>query len=129
MKVSELKVGQGKVDINLEVKSKGPVRSFDKFGKQLRVCNAEAVDTDGGKITLSLWNDDVEKIKEGDFIKVANGYVSEFNGQKQLGSGKFGTIEVVGADGESKDSAKESKPAPAKKPKKASEEELEEVEF
>ena len=131
MKISESKVGQGKVDINLEVKSKAAPRSFEKFGKQLRVANAEAIDSSGDKITLSLWNDDVDKINAGDFVSVTNGYVSEFNGQKQLGAGKFGKIEVVGADGASasKTSAKPAATAAKKPVKKADEEDIEDVEF
>jgi len=129
MKVSELKVGQGKVDINLEIKSVAPPRSFEKYGKQLKVANAEAVDSDGDKIILSLWNDDVDKVKAGDFVKITNGYVSEFNGQKQLGSGKFGTIEVVGADKNASDVKTDENIDSLKKSVKKSAEDIDEVEF
>ena len=97
MKVKELRAGQGKVDIEVEVKSKAEPRVFNKYGRDLTVCNA-VVSDDSGEIALSLWNDDVEKIKAGDKIKITNGYVSEFNGTKQLTSGKFGKIEVLGKD-------------------------------
>ena len=129
MKVSELKVGQGKVDINLEIKSVALPRSFEKYGKQLKVANAEAVDSDGDKIILSLWNDDVDKVKAGDFVKITNGYVSEFNGQKQLGSGKFGTIEVVGADKNASDVKTDENIDSLKKSVKKSAEDIDEVEF
>lgn len=129
MKVSELKVGQGKVDINLEIKSVAPPRSFEKYGKQLKVANAEAVDSDGDKIILSLWNDDVDKVKAGDFVKITNGYVSEFNGQKQLGSGKFGTIEVVGADKNASDVKTDENIDSLKKSVKKPAEDIDEVEF
>jgi len=108
MKVKELKSGQGKVDVEVEVKSKAESRTFNKYGKNLTVCNA-VVSDDSGEITLSLWNDDVDKIKVGDKLKIINGYVSEFNGTKQLTSGKFGKIEVFGKDEgkEKKEEAKE----------------------
>ena len=96
MKVSELKVGQGKVDIDLVVKSKSETRTFNKYGRDLRVANVVCADAEGGEIKVSLWNDDCDKVNVGDSIKIVNGYVSEFNGEKQLSSGKFGKIEVAG---------------------------------
>lgn len=94
MKLSELKSGQGKVDVEVKVKSKADPRQFEKYGKTLRVCNA-VVEDESGEMTLSLWNDDVDKVNVGDKVKISNGYVSEFNGTKQLTSGKFGKLEVV----------------------------------
>lgn len=95
MKISELKTGQGKVDIQATVVSVGEVRTYNKFGKDLRV--AEAVVSDGsGEIKLSLWNEDIEKVQQGKTIKITNGYVSEFRGEKQLSAGKFGKLEVLG---------------------------------
>ena len=130
LKVSELKIGQGKVDINLEVKSKAPIRAFEKFGKQLKVASAEAIDSSGDKITLSLWNDDADKVNVGDFVSVTNGYVSEYNGQKQLSSGKFGKIEVVSKDASAAAEKTDKNIASLKKSvKKAAEEDIEDVEF
>lgn len=94
MKVSELKTGQGKVEIEATVVSVGEVRTYNKFGKDLRV--AEAVISDGsGEIKLSLWNEDIEKVSAGKKVKISNGYVSEFKGEKQLSAGKFGKLEVL----------------------------------
>jgi len=94
MKLSELKSGQGKVDVEVKCKSKAEPRQFDKYGKVLRVCNA-VVEDESGEIAMTLWNDDIDKVNVGDKLKVTNGYVSEFNGTKQLTSGKFGKLEVV----------------------------------
>jgi replication factor A1 len=94
MKIKELKSGQGKVDIEATVKTKGDVRVMEKYGKQLKLANATVSD-DSGEISLTLWNDDADKVKQGDKIKITNGYVSEFNGKLQLTSGKFGKLEVV----------------------------------
>ena len=126
MKISELKAGQGKVDIELKVTAKNEPRVMEKYGKELKVCNATVSD-DSGEIVLALWNADVDKVNVGDTVKIINGYVSEFNGKKQLTSGKFGKLEVVGAT--TSDSGE--KPAKASKKEKAkkSEEEIEDVEF
>lgn len=130
MKISELKAGQGKVDVEVKVKSKNEPRVMQKYGKELRVANA-VVEDDSGEIALTLWNDDVDKVNVGATIRITNGYVSEFNGQKQLTSGKFGKLEVVGADVKSEDeSTKENeKPVKEKGKKPAKEEELDDVEF
>lgn len=117
-KISDLKAGQGKVDIEVVVKSKAETRTFNKYGKDLRVANA-VVGDESGEISFSLWNDDIEKVKVGDKIKITNGYVSEFNGQKQLTSGKFGKMEVVtsatssGLSSESSDQASASQSPPS----------------
>lgn len=104
MKIGELSAGQGKVNINLEVKSKDDVREFDKYGKKLRVCNA--IVSDGqDDITLTLWNDDIEKVNVGQKIRIENGYVSEFQGKLQLSAGKFGKI--VADEGSSREDGNE----------------------
>ncbi|VVB78975.1 Single-stranded DNA binding protein Ssb [uncultured archaeon] len=94
MKISELKTNQGNVEVQGTIKDIGDTRTFTKFGKDLKVANAILSD-DSGNIKLTLWNDDVTRFKNGDVIKVNNGYVSEFQGEKQLTSGKFGTIEKI----------------------------------
>ncbi len=94
MKISELNLGQGNVDAEGTIKEMGEVRTFNKFGRDLRVSNAILEDS-SGTVKLTLWNDDTVKFKEGDKIKVINGYVNEFQGEKQLTSGKFGKIEKL----------------------------------
>jgi len=92
--ISELKTGQGKVDVEAEIVSIEEPREYDKFGKKFRVANATIKD-DSGEIKVSFWNDEIEKVAVGKKIKITNGYVSEFKGEKQLSAGKFGTLEVL----------------------------------
>ena len=94
MKISELNSGQGNVEVEGTIKEIGETRSFNKYGRELKVANAIFSD-DSGSIKLTLWNDDVTRFKDGDKIKISNGYVSEFQGEKQLTSGKFGTMAKV----------------------------------
>ncbi len=95
MKISELQLRQGNVDIEAEVIEKGDVRTFEKFGKTGRVCNAKIKD-DSGEIALTLWNEDIDKVNVGDKIKLTNGYVNEWQGEPQLTTGRMGKLEVVG---------------------------------
>lgn len=94
MQIKELQPKQGKVDITVTVAEKGESRTFSKFNSQGRVCNAKVQD-DSGSITLSLWNEQVDQVNVGDTIQIKNGYVSEWQGEMQLSTGKFGTLEVV----------------------------------
>ena len=95
MAIKDLQPRQGKVDIVIVVSEKGDVKEFEKFGKKGRVCSAKAKDA-SGEIILSLWNDQIDKVNVGDTIHITNGYVSEFQGEKQLTTGKFGNLEVTG---------------------------------
>ena len=94
-KISELTPRQGNVNVEGVITEVGEVRTFNKFGRPLVVANAILKD-DSGSVKLTLWNDDASKYKVGDKIKIDNGYVGEFQGEKQLTSGKFGKIEKVG---------------------------------
>lgn len=94
MAIKDLKAREGKVDIVVEVVSKEEPREFEKFGKTGRVCNAVVKD-ESGEIKLTLWNDDIDKVNEGDKLHIVNGYVNEWQGDLQLTTGKFGALEVV----------------------------------
>ena len=94
MKISELKVGQGKADIEATVKSVEEPREINKFGRTIRVANA-MIEDDSGEIKLTLWNKDIDVVSKGSRVKITNGFVNEFNGEKQLTSGKFGKLEVI----------------------------------
>jgi replication factor A1 len=94
MEIKDLQVRQGNVELTAEVIEKAPVRTFDRFGKQGRVCNVKIKDNTG-TVSLTLWNEDCDKINIGNKVKISNGYVGEWQGEKQLTAGKFGKVEVV----------------------------------
>lgn len=94
MDLSSLKAGQGSVTLEAEVVSVDAVREINKYGRKLRVANANIKD-DSGTMTLVLWNDQIDLVKEGDTIKIENGYVNEWQGALQLTLGKFGKMTVL----------------------------------
>ena len=94
MEIKDLSSNQGKVEIEASVKELGPIREFNKFGKIGKVCNVKIEDS-SGSVSLTLWNDEIEKVKEGSKIKIINGYVKEWQGEKQISAGKFGKIEIL----------------------------------
>jgi replication factor A1 len=96
MEIKDIQPNTGNIDLVLKVVEKEDPRSFEKFGKEGRVCNIKVSD-DTGDVKLTLWNDDVDSVNVGDKIHLQNGWCSEYRGEKQLSSGKFGKIEIVEA--------------------------------
>ncbi|MBU0456909.1 MAG: hypothetical protein ABH824_05790 [Nanoarchaeota archaeon] len=94
MEIKDIQANQGNIDIVAEVIEKEDSRSFEKFGKVGKVCNSKIKDP-SGNIKLTLWNEDIDKINVGDKIHLQNGWCSEFKGEKQISTGKFGKIEVL----------------------------------
>lgn len=109
MKISELQPKQSNVDIEVEIISIEEPRTISRYDRDIRVANALVKD-DSGEIKMTFWNEDIEKVKPGMKIKITNGYVNEFQGEKQLTSGKFGKFEVLGGDEKEKE-IEEEKPA------------------
>lgn len=93
-KISELQPRQQNVEVLGDIVSKEEPREFEKFGKVGRVCNAKIKD-DSGEVKLSLWNEQVDMVKVGDKVKISNGWVSEWQGELQLSTGKFGQLNVL----------------------------------
>ncbi|MAE13494.1 hypothetical protein CMO92_02930 [Candidatus Woesearchaeota archaeon] len=95
MKISELVPKQGNVELEeVEVTEKGEIREFSKFGKPGRVCNITVKD-DTGSVQMTLWNEQIDEVKEGDKLKITDGWVGEWQGEKQLSTGRNGKFEVL----------------------------------
>jgi replication factor A1 len=95
-KVNELQARTGKVELTGTITKIDEARTFDKFGQAGRVANARIKD-DTGEVTLTLWNEQIDQVKTGDVVTIHNGWVSEYRGELQLGTGKFGQLEIGGA--------------------------------
>jgi replication factor A1 len=106
MAIKDLQARQSNVDIIVDVVDVGTPRDFQKFGKPGKVANATVKD-ETGAIKLTLWNDEIGKVKKGIKLHIINGYVSEWQGEKQLTTGRFGKMEVVGEGAETLDEAEE----------------------
>lgn len=94
MEIKDVQPNTGKVSLTAEVVDKEEPRTFKKFGKEGKVCNLRIKDQ-SGEIVLTLWNEDIEKVSVGDVVRLHNGWGSEFKGEKQLSTGKFGKLEIV----------------------------------
>jgi replication factor A1 len=102
MPIKDLQPRQGNVELEAVVTDKKEAREFNKFGKSGRVCNATIKDSTG-TVSLTLWNEQIDQVHIGDKIKITNGYVSEWQGEMQLSTGRLGKIEVLESKGITKD--------------------------
>jgi replication factor A1 len=53
------------------------------------------ISDDTGTIKLSLWDDQIKMVKEGDKISIENGYTQAFRGENSLNIGRYGKIVVM----------------------------------
>lgn len=126
MFIKDLQPRQTNVDIEGEVIELSDVREFNKYGRQGKVANALIKDGTG-KVKLSLWNEQIENVRPGDTVKIQNGYVSEFQGELQLTTGKFGTLEVTSGEVPKPELEAEPEAEPVSEPEPASEPETEQA--
>ncbi len=94
MNIKDLEPGMNRIIIDLEIVEKGPIREFNKFGKAGKVCEAKVRDKTG-EYTLVLWNDECDKINQGDKIRIINGYTKRYQGEPQLNIGQYGKYEIL----------------------------------
>lgn len=94
MHVKELKAKTPVDEIELEIVSKGDIREFASERSSGRVCSCAAKDKTG-EVSLTLWNEDIDKVEEGTKVKIEKGWVSEYNGQLQVSAGKYGTLTIL----------------------------------
>src|SRR2546427_1370935 len=98
MKVKELRP-ESKVDvIELTIRQKGEARDFSsRSGSTGKVADAKAVDDEGTEVSVSLWNEEIERVQANDRIRITNGWVREWRGDKKGrwgGGGEVGEIRV-----------------------------------
>src|SRR3989442_5700088 len=91
MKVKELRP-ESKVDvIELTIRQKGDARDFSsRSGSTGKVADAKAVDDEGTEVSVSLWNDEIERVQANDRIRITNGWVREWRGNNPGHSGRGG---------------------------------------
>ena len=94
MKISELQTGSRRVSLQAKVTSVEEPREVNTVRGKTKVANA-TIEDDSGNVLLVLWGEEIEKVKEGDTVKIENGFVKEWNGTLQLSAGKYGKLTVV----------------------------------
>ncbi len=96
MKVRELRA-EAKIDsLEVTIKEKGAARDFSsRTGSKGKVCDAKAVDDENQEVSVSLWNEEIERVQVNDRIRITNGWAREWRGNLQVSAGRFGKLEVL----------------------------------
>ena len=96
VKVRELRA-ESKVDaIELVIQEKGASRDFTtRSGATGKVCDAKAVDDQGDEVSVSLWNEEIDRVAAGSRVRITNGWAREWRGNLQVSAGRFGKLEIL----------------------------------
>lgn len=92
MNIGELQAGMRNVNVTGRVESISEPRTVNlRTGGTAQVADAFLSD-DSGRIKLSLWDDQIEMVVEGDEISIENGYTQAFRGENNLNIGRYGKL-------------------------------------
>ena len=93
-KVGDLTPQSKAVNVTAKVVSKTEIREIPmgRDGSPHKVSDA-LVGDETGVVYLTLWDDNIEKVNEGNSVRVENGYVTLFKGNIRLNIGKYGKLE------------------------------------
>ncbi len=97
VKVGELGPYSKQVNTTVKVVQKGEARETvsRQDGSTHRVVDA-LVGDETGSIYMTLWDDNIDKVNEGESVTVKNGYVRPFKGSMRLNIGRYGSLEPAG---------------------------------
>jgi replication factor A1 len=93
-KVGDLTPQSKAVNVTAKVVSKTEIREIPmgRDGSPHKVSDA-LIGDETGVVYLTLWDDNIEKVNDGDTVRVENGYVTLFKGNIRLNIGKYGKLE------------------------------------
>lgn len=100
-----------------KVISKETPREFTNFRGSGGVCDT-IVEDSTGKVKLTLWNDQIDRVKMGDTILLEKGWVKEFRGEVCISTGRMGTLKVLSKRKEDKSKKEKDNKEDTKKEKK-----------
>lgn len=96
MKVKDVRAEMRGIDLELRVVEIEEPRPYvSRAGREGRVTTAVAED-ETGRIKVSLWDADVDRVKVGSLIRIRNGYSRLFRDEVHVSAGMYGRLEVAG---------------------------------
>lgn len=94
IKVNQIRAGMDGVTVMGRISYMGLKRFVQtKYGEAPVV--TAVLEDDSGKISLNLWRNQIDLVKEGDVVRVENGFVRTFKDQFELNVGSRGRITVL----------------------------------
>ena len=95
MNIGDLKPGMRGVSIEGTKASLTEPRTVNlRAGGTAQVADA-VISDETGTIKLSLWDDQINMVKQGDRISIENGYTQAFRGENSLNIGRYGNLKKV----------------------------------
>jgi len=94
MNIGDVKRGMSNISLKAKVIDISETRDvMTRFGRR-SVADATLED-ETGQISLSLWQDQIERVSVGNTLEISGAFVTEFRGKLQLSIPKSGKIEVI----------------------------------
>ena len=95
MNIKDLRDGMRTVEAEGEIIDISPAREVAlRTGGNAKVADATLKD-ETGTIKLSLWDNQIEQVSKGAKVKVTNGYINTFRGERQLNVGRYGKLDIL----------------------------------
>ncbi len=94
MDIKDVKDGMRRVDVKGGITGLSETRDvYLRDGTKAKVADYTLTDQ-SGSIKLTLWNEQIDKVKDGSQVEIGNGYVANFRGELSLNVGRYGTLKV-----------------------------------
>ena len=95
--IKEAKNQRNNIDVEGTIKDISEPRTVTTRYGESQVCDAYLEDDSGDRIKLSLWGDDIKKVKNEDKVSITGGYTNTFRNELQLNiPRKSGELKVIG---------------------------------
>jgi replication factor A1 len=92
-KVKDLTPQSNRVNVLVKVTGVGAPKEIpSRFGGEAKKVAEATVGDETGTVILSLWQDQIGSIQEGDVLSIENGYISLVQGHMRLNVGKYGKM-------------------------------------
>jgi len=84
-----------RIDLELTIVEMEEPRPYMKRdGTQGKVTTAVGED-DSGRIKLSLWDSEIDRVKVGNRVRITNGYARTFKNEVHVSAGMYGRLDVL----------------------------------
>jgi ssDNA-binding replication factor A large subunit len=95
LEIRDLRDGMRRVDAEGEIMEISDPRTVNlRTGGEAKVADCTLKDSTGS-IKLSLWDDQIDAVRQGAKVRVTNGYTNSFRGEVRLNVGRYGKLEVL----------------------------------
>ncbi len=94
MKASEVKPGMRNLNLELKILDIEEPHHFENENGQGKVA-AVTCEDESGEIKVSLWDDEIGEVEEGDKIRIESGYSRLFKDEVHVSVGRYGELEVL----------------------------------